>query len=117
MPPAPLHLSVATVLTACGIETSRLIASIGIVLVVATVLTACGIETVTVDDTWDDEYWVVATVLTACGIETCNKGVLYDCTHAFWLQQCLPLAVLKPHFARLKLLGSLRCNSAYRLRY
>ena len=60
--------AVATVLTACGIETilrefnARLRAN------VATVLTACGIET----KMWDIYTKVsdVATVLTACGIET-----------------------------------------------
>ena len=38
-------------------------------LTVATVLTACGIETTVVDSTVRSS-WLVATVLTACGIET-----------------------------------------------
>ena len=64
-----------------------------VVLGVATVLTACGIETfqcIQCHNLFDDS---VATVLTACGIETleliCN-GCL-----KLWLQQYLPLAVLK----------------------
>ena len=43
MPPAPLH--VATVLTACGIETVRNSSYYFHNILVATVLTACGIET------------------------------------------------------------------------
>ena len=35
----------------------------------------------------------VATVLTACGIETIECSVRFNIT--VWLQQCLPLAVLK----------------------
>ena len=63
------RLHVATVLTACGIETS--LATLAPLLAssnVATVLTACGIETVRCRT-----YKIlslVATVLTACGIET-----------------------------------------------
>ena len=59
---------VATVLTACGIETIRSLYKEYTFLFVATVLTACGIET------WkmyiENENSKVATVLTACGIET-----------------------------------------------
>ena len=63
------NVQVATVLTACGIETIS-ISFIKYVVppTVATVLTACGIET-----TKAIFYVVtslVATVLTACGIET-----------------------------------------------
>ena len=59
---------------------------------VATVLTACGIETCLMFVTCSKE--AVATVLTACGIETsvtfcCRMGSLLA------LQQYLPLAVLK----------------------
>ena len=60
---------------------------------VATVLTACGIETVhsIVNGT---SIFIVATVLTACGIETKIKvNTLADDTMV--LQQYLPLAVLK----------------------
>ena len=83
---------VATVLTACGIETTaeNSINSVGI-FKVATVLTACGIETIS----WMDKIAVctVATVLTACGIETLDATLV---TSTFYgLQQCLPLAVLK----------------------
>ena len=38
--------------------------------IVATVLTACGIETGTDADLYDGKVHYVATVLTACGIET-----------------------------------------------
>ena len=38
----------------------------------------------------------VATVLTACGIETIKKYIPYIKTLYIQLQQCLPLAVLKP---------------------
>ncbi len=59
---------VATVLTACGIETIKGI-RFDWYTIVATVLTACGIETDSKELTvnlWHG----VATVLTACGIET-----------------------------------------------
>ena len=59
----------------------------------------------------------VATVLTACGIETCLFCVRlkFPC---HMLQQCLPLAVLKPGLSSECLPQMLHgCNSAYRLRY
>ena len=84
---------VATVLTACGIETCKLHSLIiSYSTEVATVLTACGIETRryyhgTIKDLR------VATVLTACGIET---TVVAEPIYLFVeLQQYLPLAVLK----------------------
>ena len=64
--------------------------------VVATVLTACGIETNCngCEPIVTCVLWVkVATVLTACGIETGNLIVL--CCLCLRLQQYLPLAVLK----------------------
>ena len=61
---------VATVLTACGIETAFVLdLLIATNQLVATVLTACGIETRTIC-TRENYLWCVATVLTACGIET-----------------------------------------------
>ena len=61
---------------------------------VATVLTACGIETLYhVHYIWSN-YTLVATVLTACGIETWLK-ILCSIISNWALQQCLPLAVLK----------------------
>ena len=60
---------------------------------VATVLTACGIETLQPLFILLTEIKSVATVLTACGIETPNvglNGLMYKP-----LQQYLPLAVLK----------------------
>ena len=65
--------AVATVLTACGIETHLI--DYGSIYVcglssVATVLTACGIETDLIFLTCIPEPRLVATVLTACGIET-----------------------------------------------
>ena len=85
---------VATVLTACGIETFTSIIQGGLSNVfVATVLTACGIETSSISTT-DSLHFPVATVLTACGIETdfpgCMERIILK------LQQYLPLAVLKP---------------------
>ena len=63
-------------------------------LSVATVLTACGIETGYVCRNSGVSFSEVATVLTACGIET-----EYLLEHCFGdkdsLQQYLPLAVLK----------------------
>ena len=60
---------------------------------VATVLTACGIET-EVKENKRKASVLVATVLTACGIETLH--VLHETFLKCWkLQQYLPLAVLK----------------------
>ena len=85
--------AVATVLTACGIETwqrnrIRFVQK----LHVATVLTACGIETEYTQINFTGNA-CVATVLTACGIET----VIYHNSRIGYnkLQQYLPLAVLK----------------------
>ena len=64
-----LDPAVATVLTACGIETSWIRFSHSACSRVATVLTACGIETTELN-TFDCDVSGVATVLTACGIET-----------------------------------------------
>ena len=64
-----LPSAVATVLTACGIETCHLLDTFIHYLIVATVLTACGIETPYTSTEIDGTYRV-ATVLTACGIET-----------------------------------------------
>ena len=57
----------------------------------------------------------VATVLTACGIETNIASLFRDMAN--WLQQCLPLAVLKLYYEGASWLRLRRCNSAYRLRY
>ena len=63
--------SVATVLTACGIETrSWHVRRRTYQANVATVLTACGIETPPLALAVIVLYMLVATVLTACGIET-----------------------------------------------
>ena len=61
---------------------------------VATVLTACGIETAMKSSYIDFTTSVVATVLTACGIETLMR--IHILNDASKLQQYLPLAVLKP---------------------
>ena len=63
---------VATVLTACGIETRRLLLVLYVFKLVATVLTACGIETSSWMSSTTKWRWV-ATVLTACGIETAER--------------------------------------------
>ena len=70
-PQGTLRQEVATVLTACGIETvpSKYAVSIT-ALLVATVLTACGIETKNNSEISAQNGAGVATVLTACGIET-----------------------------------------------
>ena len=63
-----LDPAVATVLTACGIETLIISRKTYLILKVATVLTACGIETI--NSSFYIFFIYVATVLTACGIET-----------------------------------------------
>ena len=67
--------AVATVLTACGIETMLLLPLLLLsLLLVATVLTACGIETLPTNKSSSTRgLYTVATVLTACGIETSHK--------------------------------------------
>ena len=81
---------VATVLTACGIET----APMQLQLLhfeshtVATVLTACGIETKRSYIPSHDQSWV-ATVLTACGIETQRS---FSITPAYQLVATVPTA-------------------------
>ena len=61
---------------------------------VATVLTACGIETYNEPTLTRSLYIPVATVLTACGIET--TGLAANAAFSIVeLQQYLPLAVLK----------------------
>ena len=85
---------------------------------VATVLTACGIETIIEQEVgpyffnccnsaYRLRYWngswlqhkatlqEVATVLTACGIETLADNCIMVTGTDYLLQQCLPLAVLK----------------------
>ena len=62
-------------------------------LAVATVLTACGIETKQSLSSIRSNSIYVATVLTACGIET--RKFLLKSYSIRQLQQCLPLAVLK----------------------
>ena len=61
--------AVATVLTACGIETASPLRQYQNYKV-ATVLTACGIETAAYEILQLSFHMPVATVLTACGIET-----------------------------------------------
>ena len=107
---------VATVPTACGIETVELQAGDVVKFDVATVPTACGIETYALPmDGYSRQ--TVATVPTACGIETIISPISMANTPGK-LQQCLPLAVLKqlyhPYQWRIY---QVSCNSAYRLRY
>ena len=63
---------------------------------VATVLTACGIETMQDRGVDPNVHFDVATVLTACGIETVHERIQTATTPSSRLQQYLPLAVLKP---------------------
>ena len=88
-----LDPAVATVLTACGIETlfDKGVFNYCAYALVATVLTACGIETRRILAVFKSCF-VVATVLTACGIETFSQE-------------------------KDLLLNVSCCNSAYRLRY
>ena len=65
---------------------------------VATVLTACGIETGSNSVTSGQGSIVVATVLTACGIETYHNHEWFCSTYGMPLQQYLPLAVLKQEY-------------------
>ena len=84
---------------------------------VATVLTACGIETKknTILLLMTKQ---VATVLTACGIETRRDYKILPVWLIIQLQQCLPLAVLKRHNRHQSFYWHQECcNSAYRLRY
>ena len=89
-----LDPAVATVLTACGIEThsKKYPMVLWDFLKVATVLTACGIETSFCIFASTLISSKVATVLTACGIETTE--------------------ILTPETPVTE-----SCNSAYRLRY
>ena len=89
----PTSYHVATVLTACGIETAGERPSFKCFMIVVTVLTACGIETFNKGLSSDEYLFCVATVLTACGIET-----------------LISPAVLTAEERR-------SCNSTYRLRY
>ena len=108
---------VATVLTACGIETlsdSTFSCSIS---AVATVLTACGIETMLHQLHKSLQAKEVATVLTACGIETIQLDSFlvhsfYCCNSAYRLRYWN----VREFFAVAQLVG-VGCNSAYRLRY
>ena len=84
---------------------------------VATVLTACGIETIIriIANTYLSLR--VATVLTACGIETPSYMSASSPTSHKWLQQYLPLAVLKLICVEEEWQPVACCNSTYRLRY
>ena len=82
---------------------------------VATVLTACGIETM--NQRRVGELWSIS-CNSAYRLRYWNK--LYRLQRVLYptrLQQCLPLAVLKQHHLLTWTLNYLSCNSAYRLRY
>ena len=114
-----LDPAIATVLTACGIETKFHACYHYYIIYIATVLTACGIETYQIAPLFTEpfyincnsayrlRYWnqnarrcndfaggLIATVLTACGIETRSKKK-----------------------AMVMMFILFDCNSAYRLRY
>ena len=136
------HSPVATVLTACGIETIEIYRHLiwklltgcnsayrlrywnankstvyPMFYTVATVLTACGIETLFSFATYDCRL-VVATVLTACGIETINtfliEAFVLDLV-ATVLTAC-GIETLHPNVLQTRP-HQTSCNSAYRLRY
>ena len=132
---------VATVLTACGIETPPYFCyQFWYIVDVATVLTACGIETMALKPIW---FWIsrcnstyrlrywnrfhcyylllktdpVATVLTACGIETLDVHVN---TSFFVLKVATVLTACGIETSKIcvrRLSLPLSCNSTYRLRY
>ena len=107
-------LSVATVLTACGIETVANKSLIETYLLVATVLTACGIETERMHTATTPSS--VATVLTACGIETAQ----FDLPCRAELEDgCNSTYRLRYWNASSQSIGLVNtsCNSTYRLRY
>ena len=85
-------LSVATVLTVYGIETSGKLIAILNQKFVATVLTVYGIETATYISVVF-AFVLVATVLTVYGIETLT--LIDSCPFLLLLQQYLPFTVLK----------------------
>ena len=110
-----LTIFVATVLTACGIEThSHILRHCYLWLRVATVLTACGIET-------------SSTSIPSLNCICCNSAYRLRYWNSRFdrkwirftmLQQCLPLAVLKQTISNIATARAIfRCNSAYRLRY
>ena len=85
---------------------------------VATVPTACGIETLIGATKDNSRSLLVATVPTACGIETSALTIVVS-PLIMALQQYLPLAVLKPseEFSSSSVSQLSGCNSTYRLRY
>ena len=85
-------MHVATVPTACGIETKSIACPTYCIAIVATVPTACGIETLYYH-LLSCNRLEVATVPTACGIET--RNLRRNNRKSLMLQQYLPLAVLK----------------------
>ena len=82
---------------------------------VATVLTACGIET---SSNWPQIFSrrnKVATVLTACGIETvvcCDSELAICCCNSAYRLRYWNVSFARYVYSLLD-----RCNSAYRLRY
>ena len=86
-------------------------------MLVATVLTACGIETAEVANQNIIKNIVELQQCLPLAVLKLARNILTITRAQGWLQQCLPLAVLKPGFslASLRFLSS--CNSAYRLRY
>ena len=83
-------------------------------MIVATVLTACGIETTA----------MTITMMNYCQLQQClplavlKPNIAHHTSYICQLQQCLPLAVLKHSFCKTTFIFyDTRCNSAYRLRY
>ena len=130
--------SVATVLTACGIETWIITTTLFVVCSLQQCLPLAVLKQAIFttkpvvimpccNSAYRLRYWnfatlcassessPVATVLTACGIETWK---IPRAKPNYWrLQQCLPLAVLKLTIPGTQGVQGKRCNSAYRLRY
>ena len=87
-----LDLAVATVLTACGIETI-IRAMYYLVLIQLQQCLPLAVLKHALQNKNYDAFISVATVLTACGIETIERFASPEVSST--LQQCLPLAVLK----------------------
>ena len=104
-------------LTACGIETCEPKSPHDANLLVATVLTACGIET---NHGYPRQFYIRINMLQQCLPLAVLKlrDAMDDVMDSIMLQQCLPLAVLKLCIIKCGYtLRCIRCNSAYRLRY
>jgi len=85
--------------------------------IVATVLTACGIETGLCYDFLSRSF-LVATVLTACGIETPKRNSINIFRISYLVATVLTACGIETHVHQSRLMVRIDgCNSTYRLRY